>query len=130
MKNKLILPVAVLTLLAAACAPVAAPSSGGTSAMPVTITVETNPDPAMMGEVEMVFTILDDRGQPLTGAEVFLFADHTDMTGMTMEGQATEQGEGRYAIRANFSMSGNWTLTVQVKKDGLDYSQDIHLGIQ
>jgi hypothetical protein len=56
--------------------------------------------------------------------------DHTGMTGMTMGGAATDQGGGTYAIKANFSMSGNWKLTVHVRKDGLDYKEDIDLKIQ
>jgi len=47
-----------------------------------------------------------------------------------MHGKATEQGDGVYAITANFSMDGNWKLTVQVKKDNLDYQMDIPMVIK
>jgi hypothetical protein len=57
-------------------------------------------------------------------------ADHTDMTGMGMNGAATDQGGGKYSINANFSMMGNWKLTVYVRKDGLDYKEDIDYKIQ
>ena len=30
----------------------------------------------------------------------------------------------------NFSMSGNWKMTVYVRKDSLDYQEDIDLKIQ
>lgn len=52
------------------------------------------------------------------------------MSGMTMSGLATEQSSGIYAIDANFSMSGNWMLTVYVRKKGLDYKEDIDLKVQ
>jgi hypothetical protein len=53
------------------------------------------------------------------------------MTGMGMSGAATDQGGGRYSINANFSMTGNWKVTVYVRNDqGLDYKKDIELKIQ
>ena len=120
----------LLTVLLAACgagAPTLAPSTAG---KPVNIAVSTNPNPAVMGDMELIFTITDANGNPIEGATVDVSADHIDMTGMTMSGVATEQGGGRYAIKANFSMSGNWKLTVSVRKDGLDYKEDIAIKIQ
>jgi hypothetical protein len=99
-------------------------------ATPVQITVETEPSPAAMGNVEVIFTITDANGQPLEGASVDISADHTDMTGMTMGGPAIEQSAGRYAITANFSMSGHWKLTVYVRKGDIDYREDIPLVLQ
>ena len=84
----------------------------------------------MVGNVELVFTITDPDGNPIEGATMDVSADHTDMTGMTMGGAATDQGGGKYAIKADFSMSGNWKLTVYVRKDGLDYKEDIDLTVQ
>lgn len=101
-----------------------------TSSKPVNIAITTNPSPAMMGDMELVLTITDQNGQPIEGAKVDVSADHTDMSGMDMSGAATEQGGGRYSIKANFSMSGNWKLTVYFRKDGLDYKEDINLTIQ
>jgi len=95
-----------------------------------TISLVTNPNPAKVGDVELRFSVTDAKGQPLTGADFDVFADHTDMSGMTMHGKATEQGNGVYSITANFGMSGNWKLSVEVKKGDLDYKQDIELKIQ
>jgi hypothetical protein len=47
-----------------------------------------------------------------------------------MKGIASDQGNGRYAINAGFSMSGTWKLTVNVKKDGLDYTEEIEIPVQ
>jgi hypothetical protein len=118
-----------LSVLLVACGAAATPTSS-TSSKPVTIMVGTNPNPAMMGDIEIVLTITDADGNPIEGATVDVAADHTDMTGMTMSGLATEQSGGKYAIDANFSMSGNWKLTVYVRKDGLDYKEDIDFKIQ
>jgi hypothetical protein len=107
----------------------AAPAETGSSNQ-VNIQLETNPNPAMMGDMELVLMITDGDGNPIEGATVDVSADHTDMTGMTMGGAATDQGGGKYAINANFSMSGNWKLTVYVRKDGLDYKEDIDFKVQ
>ena len=120
----------VISVLLAACSSAATPVPEATSAKPVNITVETNPNPAMMGDIELVLTITDANGNPIEGATMDVSADHTDMTGMDMSGLATEQGSGKYAINANFEMSGNWTLTVYVRKEGLDYQEEIDFQVQ
>ena len=119
------------SVLLAACGGGAAPAADVTTEeKPVNIQVETSPSPAMMGDVELIFTITDANGSPIEGATVDVSVDHTDMTGMGMSGVATDQGGGRYSINANFSMSGNWKLTVYVRKDGLDFQEDIEIKVQ
>ena len=125
-----ILLVAGLSLLLAACGSAVQPTEALSTTALVTITLVTNPASPMIGDITLQFTVVDDKGQPVTGADFDVFADHTDMSGMTMQGKATEQSDGVYAITANFSMSGNWKLTLQVKKDTLDYKQDISLKIK
>jgi hypothetical protein len=117
-----------MSVLLAACGGAATPAA--TSGKPVNITVETNPNPPVMGDIELVLSVTDAKGNPIEGATVDVSADHTDMTGMDMSGAATEQGNGKYAIKANFSMSGNWKLKVYIRKDGLDYSEEIVFPIQ
>ena len=97
---------------------------------PVTITLDTNPNPPIAGDVELVFTVVDEKGQPISGADFDVIADHTEMNGMTMHGKATDQGNGSYAIKTIFSMAGKWKLTVQVRKEALDFKQEIDLEIK
>ena len=126
--SMLVLLAGVLAACGGSAQPVAPVETGSSS--PVNIQVETNPNPAMMGDMGLILTITDGDGKPIEGATVDVSADHTDMTGMGMSGLATEQGEGRYSINANFSMSGNWKITVYVRKDGLDYKEDIEFKVQ
>src|SRR5215216_6995333 len=115
----------VLSVLLAACGGSATPAAEG-SAKPVNIKVESDPSPANVGDAELIFTITDANDNPIEGARVDVSADHTDMTGMGMNGAATDQGAGRYSINANFSMTGAWKLTVYIRNDaGLDYKEDI-----
>jgi YtkA-like len=125
----LIVLAAGMSIFLAACGGAETQTPAGTAA-PAKITVNTNPNPPMAGDVELLFTIVDDQGQPVSGADFDVIADHTDMSGMTMHGKATDQGNGNYAIMTNFSMTGNWMLTVQVRKDALDFKQDIDLEIK
>lgn len=121
----LIVSAAGLTACSASPAAEAAPASAN-----ISISLTTNPSPPKVGNVELLFKALDRNGQPLTGADFDVIADHIDMKGMTMHGKAAEQGNGMYAITANFSMSGNWKLSVQVKKDNLDEKLDIPLKVE
>lgn len=129
--NKYMIGIVLLTFLApllAACGTASKPASP--AGAPVNIKLETNPDPAQVGDVELAFTITDENGSPIEGAQVDVNADHTDMSGMSMGGPATGQGSGRYVIKANFSMSGNWLVTVYVRKGELDEKQDIPLVVK
>ena len=92
--------------------------------------METNPNPAAVGDVELAFMINDQSGAPIEGAKIDVSAEHASMSGMGMNGLATEQGGGKYAIKANFSDSGNWKITVFVRKDGLDVKQELPLEIK
>ena len=118
-----------LTLLLTACsgAGSAAPTQ---TTVPVTITMNVLPDPPVVGDVLLYFNVVDDQGQPVAAAEVNVMADHTEMSGMTMQGNATDQGNGIYAITTNFSMTGRWIITVQIKNEIIDYKEDISLIIQ
>jgi len=118
-----------LSVLLAACGSVET-SVDTTSSKQVNIKVETNPSPAMKGDIELMFTITDASGAPIEGAKVDVSAEHPALAGMGMSGLATEQGGGKYSIKANFSDAGDWVLTIYVRKGELDYKEEIQLPIQ
>ena len=123
--------IVLLAVFLAACGSGStATSASQDSGKPVNIKVDTNPKPAAMGDIELVLNITDPSGNPIEGATVDVTATHIDHTGMDMSGAATEQGAGKYAINANFSMSGNWKLKVYVRKEGLDYSEELDLPVR
>lgn len=123
--------IVLLSVFLAACGSgSAATPTPQDSGKPVNIKVDTNPSPAAMGDIEVVLNVTDPSGNPIEGATVDVTATHTDMAGMDMSGAATAQGAGKYAINANFGMSGSWKLKVYVRKEGLDYSEEIDLPIQ
>jgi ABC-type Fe3+-hydroxamate transport system substrate-binding protein len=117
----------LLSILLAACGSTAAPA---TATKQVNIKVETTPSPAAKGDVEIVLTITDANGNPIEGAKISVSADHPDMVGMGMSGSATEQSGGKYSIKANFSDSGAWKLTVYVRNGKLDYQEKFEFPVQ
>lgn len=119
----------LLSVALAACGSPSTAATQTTSSKPVNIVVSSSPSPATSGEIELTFTITDANGNPIEGAKVDISADHTDMTGMGMNGAATEQDSGKYSIKADFQHSGNWKLTVYVRKDDLDYKEEIEFKI-
>lgn len=84
----------------------------------VRVSLATNPESPRTGQIELVATVTDAHGRPVDDADVFMIADHTEMRGMTMTGTATAQGDGRYAITADFVHPGTWRVTIQVNQDG------------
>lgn len=98
-----------------------------TTASSPDVTMVTNPDPVQTGQVELIFTVTDEKGASLSGAEVLVTADHVGHSGMTLNGAATEQDEGRYAITADISMDGDWKVTVQINKDSTNFSKEFQL---
>ncbi len=74
--------------------------------------------------------ISDQNGNPIDGAKVNVSASHPDMEGMSMGGQASELGKGKYSFKANFNMNGSWKITVQVLKNTLNVKQELPLELK
>lgn len=131
MRVKVLLPLVMIGLIVALAA--CNPSNDKAStqiADPVTVTLTTQPDPPAVGDVLLRFLIADLKGQPIEDATVNVIAEHTDMSGMVMAGDATNQDNGVYAIKTNFSMSGTWKITVQIQNSSLNFKKDIDLKIR
>ncbi len=129
--KKMYLPIlfVVLALVLAACGGNAAPATQQ-AAPKTTVKIETNPNPAKTGDVELNFTISDQSGAPIEGATVTVTANHPTMSGMGMSGAATEQGGGKYAIKASFSDSGTWKIMVEISKGELSDKQEFVLEVK
>ena len=104
MRNLTILIVALVTASVLAACNGASP----TPAAPSPITLTTQPDPPVMGPVELLIDVKDAQGQPLGRASVLVLVSHTSMSGM----------------------SGEWLVTVQVRKDDLNIAQDFRVEVQ
>ncbi len=120
----------LLFLLLVACGGNAGFGADATTTDSVNITLATNPGSPQTGQVELIATVKDEQGQPINNAEVYIFANHTGHGGMDVQGKATNQGEGRYVVMTDFSMSGMWKVTVQVNQDKEIITQGFDLEVE
>ncbi len=123
MRTRLGLPALVFSLavaLAACGNGTQLPPASNSNTSAVTITLTTNPVTPAQGQVELIITLTDPTGKPVDNAQVNLLASHKTMSGMNMNGKTTAQGNGRYAVTANFGMNGIWLVTAEVHGIGTD----------
>jgi len=117
-----------LAFLLAACggnAGTATPTADGPQ-----ISLTTNPDPAQTGGVDLVVTVKDAQGQPITDAQVFIFTNHRDMSGMGNEYEGVMQEDGRYTATADLGMGGRWRITIQVNQPSQRTVKDFDLEVK
>ncbi|MFN3919225.1 MAG: efflux RND transporter periplasmic adaptor subunit [Methylohalobius sp.] len=78
----------------------------------------TEPDPARVGDNLLRLTVLDERGQPVSDAQLTL--EYTmDMPGMTIDrAEASHLGQGIYQAKVRFTMAGPWGVTVSLRRPG------------
>jgi hypothetical protein len=120
----------LLAFTISACGGAAEQSPATPTGQPVTVKMSTKPSPPALGQVELIFKLTDDQGQPLTGATARVIADHSDISGLKMEGEAADQGDGKYALIANFAIPGNWKLVLTVNKENLNYKKNFKITIK
>lgn len=82
------------------------------------VSLNTHPAAPAIGNVELVVEVKDAANRPVSGATVTLKADMIGHSMGDLSGQATDQGNGRYATTANLSMAGAWQVDVEVKTAG------------
>lgn len=133
-RNLLIIAVLwIVVALAGACSapPATAPTVANSGQPEIAISTNPNP-PSSQAETELVIDVKDASGQPLTDATVNLLADMMGHSMGLMQGQATEQGNGRYAALVPLSMAGDWKVTVEVRdsQNNLLLRQDVVLPVQ
>lgn len=86
-----------------------------------TLQAKLDPDPPVVGENALNLRVIGPDGRRVEGATVTARAYMPAMgamPAMEAKGSATDSGGGTYRPTFNLSMSGNWELTVRVKKNG------------
>lgn len=77
------------------------------------VTLEVTPQPPAIGPAQLVITIEDDAGEPVSGASLELEGNmsHAGMQPVFVE--ASEDGPGRYVSEGfEFTMGGDWIITI------------------
>lgn len=94
------------------------------------VTLQTNPLQPKVGQVELIVEVKDASNREVDGATVTVWANMLDHSMGDLTGQATSQARGRYAIRANLSMAGDWQVEVQVKTAEEDVRRTFEIAVQ
>ena len=87
----------------------------------ITIGLAAVEAPALNSSQELIITLADAQGQPITGASVYL-----DLTMLTMpmgstRPEAVPLGQGRYSTRTAYTMTGTWEITVVAEVNGTEH---------
>jgi hypothetical protein len=88
------------------------------------------PSPAAVGEAQLELELTDPDGQAVEGAQLSVRGDmtHAGMTPVLAE--ATELGDGRYQADWEWTMAGDWVVTVEVELlDGTIFERTIDLSV-
>ncbi|HJU60530.1 MAG TPA: FixH family protein, partial [Candidatus Binatia bacterium] len=84
----------------------------------LTLTLSTQPEKTKAGENLLRLKITDQVGNPITDAKVS-FNYTMNMAGMVLSKvEAKLSKDGFYETKANFGMTGEWDVTVIVRRSG------------
>ena len=102
-------------------------STGSTSEA---ISLTTNPNPLQMGPATFIIDVKDKTGKPVDNATVSFDLNMTAMNMGTQQGNATPQGDGRYAASGRMSMRGPWKVSTKITMpDGSVVNKDFTVNV-
>ena len=102
--------------------------STGSGNEPVSLT--TNPNPLRTGPATFIIDVKDQVGKPVDDATVFFDLNMTAMNMGAQQGNATSQGNGRYAASGQMSMRGPWKVTTKITMpDGSVVNKDFTVNV-
>ena len=94
------------------------------------VSLITNPNPLQMGPATFIIDVKDKDGKLVDNATVFFDLNMTAMNMGTQQGNATSQGNGRYAATGTMSMRGPWKVTTKVTMpDGSVVNKDFTVNV-
>ena len=104
----------LLVLLITLCLIAAGCRRSGTTAdeQNIEMTMEVEPESPSVGDAELVITITDSEGSPVSGATLDIRGDmsHAGMAPVLAEGISGENGV--YRVPFEWTMAGDWIVTV------------------
>jgi hypothetical protein len=91
----------------------------------VTLDMALEPDQPVVGSTSLIFTLTDQAGQPINNATLKVEGNMTH-AGMTpVFGEASTGKDGRYVVPFEWTMGGDWFVTVDVTlPDGQEISRE------
>jgi periplasmic copper chaperone A len=119
-KRFFLLLATLLLLVLAACGGRASQQAGGSAEYDLNL----NPMSTAVGETVLMFTLNDKEGQPVNNATLDIKGDMNHAGMQPVLGKATQGVNGVYAVPFEWTMGGDWVVTVDVTlADGTAFSQ-------
>ncbi len=95
-----------------------------------TVSLTTDPNPLRIGPATFIIDVKDKNGKPVNGATVSFDINMTAMNMGTQQGNASPQGNGRYAAYGRMSMRGPWKVSTQITMpDGSTVNKDFTVNV-
>ncbi|MFA9489910.1 MAG: FixH family protein [Anaerolineales bacterium] len=105
-------------------------SQGEETAADVNIELTVDPSPATIGEATLYFELRDAQGQRIEGASLSAKGDMSHAGMMPVLGDSEEIGDGKYSIPFEWTMAGDWILTVTGElPDGMSINRTFELTV-
>lgn len=79
----------------------------------VDLLLEVEPSPPAVGQAVLYLILTSSDGIPIEGAELSVRVDMTHAGMQPVLRDAVHLGEGRYQVPFEWTMNGNWILTVE-----------------
>ncbi len=116
-------------LLASACGRMQA-ARPEASAAGYTLSLAVQPDPPAMGHAQLLVTLTDPSGRPVDGAQVHVEGNMTHAGMVPAIADAKGSQDGRYAIPFDWTMDGDWVVTVKATlPDGQTVNRDFPIRV-
>lgn len=95
-----------------------------------TVSLTTDPNPLHIGPATFIIDVKDKNGKPVDGATVSFDINMTAMNMGTQQGNASPQGNGRYAAYGRMSMRGPWKVSTKITMpDGSTVNKDFTVNV-
>jgi hypothetical protein len=105
-------------------------SQGQETSPDITIELTVDPSPATIGEATLYFELRDAQGQPIEGASLSAKGDMSHAGMMPVLGDSEEIGDGNYSVPFEWTMAGDWILTVSGElPDSQSFSRTFELTV-
>jgi len=92
--------------------------------------VELRPDPPAVGQATLLVRLSDQEGRPIEGATMSLRADMTHAGMAPVLEDAEEVGEGLYRVSFEWTMAGDWVITVSgTLEDGRTIRRELQVSV-
>ena len=97
----------------------------------VKLEMAVEPAAPAIGPARLIFTLTDVSGTPINDATLDIEGNMTHAGMVPVLAQATSGQNGQYVVPFEWTMSGDWIVTVDVLlADGQQFSQQIPVGVQ